>query len=468
MSRVVMFVYNDCKRDQRVLREAETLAKAGHRVTIMARPSDPAAAVGDREERDGFEIVRVPIPGKWRRRWTWLRYPWRARGFVLLRVRRTFARPPISMLRAVEGVVIGIALLPWALIRAPFHYAARMVSGPPKPGGSTLDWLVRWRFGIIGWARDAAEHAPEADVWHGHDLTGLPGAVHGQTLHGGRVVYDSHELFIESGTNARRPAWGKRYLERLERRLSRRATALITVNVTLANMLAERYGFRRVVVLHNTPERWTPPAERPDLLRAAASIPSEAPIVLYHGGFSADRGLVPLAEAMLSPGLERAHLVYLGFGDMREQLQALAAEPRFGGRLHVVAAAPPEELLAWVASADVGAMPNQPATANERLSTPNKLFESLSAGIPVVLSDFPERRRIVLEDPDGPLGAVCDPTDPRSIGEAIRSIIDLPADQAADLRRRCLKAAHERWNWESESRGLLTLYEELGREATAP
>jgi glycosyltransferase involved in cell wall biosynthesis len=106
-------------------------------------------------------------------------------------------------------------------------------------------------------------------------------------------------------------------------------------------------------------------------------------------------------------------------------------------------------------------MPNQPATANERLSTPNKLFESLAAGIPVVTSDFPERRRIVLDDPAGPLGAVCDPTDPASIGAAIRSIVSLDTAATAELRRRCLTAAHERWNWETESRRLVDLYADL-------
>ncbi|HEY6057479.1 MAG TPA: glycosyltransferase [Candidatus Limnocylindrales bacterium] len=461
MTRVVMFVYNDCKRDQRVLREAGTLASAGYDVTIMARPSDPGATEGDRERRDGFEIVRVPIPSAWRRRWLWFRYPWRVRGWVKLRASRTFSRLPISFLRALEAVLVGLALLPWAIVRAPFYLLGRALVRSSPPGSSTLDWLVRWRFGILGWARAAAGVAPAADVWHGHDLTGLPGAVEGQRRHGGRLVYDSHELFIESGSNARRPWWGKRFLERLERRSTRQADALVTVNRTLADVLCERYGFRKAVVLHNTPERWSPPTERPDLLRLAAGIPSDAPIVLYHGGFSADRGLLPLAEAMLSPGLERAHVVYLGFGDLWNRLVELAAEPRFDGRIHVVPAVPPEELLAWVASADVGVMPNQPATENERLSTPNKLFESLAAGIPVVVSDFPERRRIVIDDPDGPLGAVCDPTDPASIGAAIRSIIELGPEAAADLRRRCLAAAHSRWNWESESRGLLDLYAEL-------
>ena len=110
---------------------------------------------------------------------------------------------------------------------------------------------------------------------------------------------------------------------------------------------------------------------------------------------------------MLEPEVAQAHLVYMGFGALQETLEALAREPKFGGRLHVLPAVSPEELLDWVASADVSAMPNQPNTLNEWYSTPNKLFESIAVGTPVVGSDFPERRRIVLDDPDGPLGAVC-------------------------------------------------------------
>ncbi len=114
--------------------------------------------------------------------------------------------------------------------------------------------------------------------------------------------------------------------------------------------------------------------------------------------------------------------------------------------------------MPWVASADVGVMPNEPRNLNERLSTPNKLFESIAAGLPVVSSDFPERRRIILEDPDGPLGAVCDPTDPAALGRVIRSIIDLDPPARADLRRRCAAAARERWNWEAEARALVEAY----------
>jgi glycosyltransferase involved in cell wall biosynthesis len=106
-------------------------------------------------------------------------------------------------------------------------------------------------------------------------------------------------------------------------------------------------------------------------------------------------------------------------------------------------------------------MPIQASTLNHRLSTPNKLFECLAAGTPVVVSDFPDMRRIVLEDPDGPLGATCDPTSPRSVAEAIHVVLDRDRDATADLRARCLRAAHARWNWEAESARLVALYADL-------
>jgi glycosyltransferase involved in cell wall biosynthesis len=98
---------------------------------------------------------------------------------------------------------------------------------------------------------------------------------------------------------------------------------------------------------------------------------------------------------------------------------------------------------------------------NDRLSTPNKLFECLAAGVPVVSSDFPERRRVLLEDPSGPLGVLCDPADPADIASAIREILDLPRDRYMAMRQRCEHAAQERWNWEADAARLIALYGKL-------
>ena len=133
--------------------------------------------------------------------------------------------------------------------------------------------------------------------------------------------------------------------------------------------------------------------------------------------------------------------------------------------MHVLPAVPPGDLLDWVADADVDAIPLQRSSLNHWLCTPNKLWESLAAGIPVVVSDFPIMRRIVIEDPAGPLGAVCDPSDPASIAAAIASILDLPPAELEALRERCHRTARERWNWEEESKPLVELYAAMARAA---
>jgi glycosyltransferase involved in cell wall biosynthesis len=242
--------------------------------------------------------------------------------------------------------------------------------------------------------------------------------------------------------------------------------ALVTVNPAIGAELEKRLPVKRTVVVHNCPPRWTPPAQPQNLLRAAAGIPADVPILLYHGVFTNHRGLSQLAMASLEPGLECAHVVYLGYGASRPEVDGLAADPRFGGRVHVLDAVDPSVLIDWVAGADVGVIPGQPSTLNHLLSSPNKLFEALAAGVPVAIMDFPYVHQIVLEHPGGPLGTVCDPTDPASIARAVREIIERSPDEQAALRRRCLEAAHERWNWESEVARLVELYAWLSNRGT--
>jgi glycosyltransferase involved in cell wall biosynthesis len=420
--RIVMFVYGDVTHDSRVLREAGSLADAGHRVTVIARTADVLARTGDAERRDGFEIRTIAVPGAWRR-------PWRVVGL-----------PARLVARAIDRLRPGLG------------------------AEETLAWLVIWRFAIGGWARAAAAAAPPADVFHGHDLTGLPAAVAARRRLGGLVVYDSHEIFLESGAHARRPAWIRRRIAASEQRMIAESAAVVTVNEAILAELGRRYRLPRGIAVHNCSPRWTPPPERDARLRAAMGVDPEAQVALYHGSFGSHRGLEELAAAALVTGLERLHVAYLGYGSQRSRMERLAAEPRFGGRIHILDAVLPDELPGWISGADVDVLAIQPSTVNHRLSTPNKLFEAIAAGVPVVASDFPAIRAVV-DDVAGPLGELCDPSDPRAIAAAIERILDAPPDERADLRRRCLTAAHEHWNWETESARLIELYRDLGAAA---
>ena len=119
---------------------------------------------------------------------------------------------------------------------------------------------------------------------------------------------------------------------------------------------------------------------------------------------------------------------------------------------------PPTELLDWVASADVDAMPIQPTTLNHRLTTPNKLFEAMSAGVPVVASDLPGMAGIVRETG---CGVLVDATDPDAIGAAIPGLLELPADARQAIGRRGLEAHLAKFNWETQAAVLLAEYGRL-------
>jgi glycosyltransferase involved in cell wall biosynthesis len=242
---------------------------------------------------------------------------------------------------------------------------------------------------------------------------------------------------------------------------------LITVNPSVEQVLGERYELpERRAVVYNCVEPLLSPA-RPRELREAIGVSDDTPIALYHGGFSPVRGLRQIIEAAVDPRLANIHVAFLGYGPMEAELRTLAARPDVAGRIHVLKAVSPEVLDRWVAGADVGLMPNQHENLNEYVSTPNKLFESIGVGTPVVSSDFPERRRIILDGPEGPLGALCNPSDPADIARAIIDVIGgTPAEREA-YRNRCQIAAQARWNWAVQAEHLINLYASLeGSERT--
>jgi glycosyltransferase involved in cell wall biosynthesis len=401
--RVAMILYGDLTFDSRVQREANSLVRAGHAVTIFCLAGAHAtASMLD----PGVDVHLVTVDG-----------------------RTGSPRAPSPFLAATG--------------------AGRAVK--------KLTWLGAYVLNLRRWGRAIARTSADFDVWHAHDFTGLVAGSIAKSP-GSGLVYDVHDLVLESGTGARLPGPLRRALRWYERRLVQGVDLVVTVNHGLEAYIDAHLRPPSIVVVHNCVPTWSSPEPRPAFIRDAAGIAPTEPVILYHGLVDANRGIDALYAAILEPGLEHAHLVLLGFGPDRERLLGRAADPAFNGRIHLLDAVPPAELIPWVASADVGVMPNQPRTLNERLSTPNKLFESIAAGLPVVSSDFPERRRIIIDDPLGSLGAVCDPTDPRALARAIHSIIGLDVASLSDLRRRCSTAAAERWNWESEAEALLDGY----------
>jgi glycosyltransferase involved in cell wall biosynthesis len=148
-------------------------------------------------------------------------------------------------------------------------------------------------------------------------------------------------------------------------------------------------------------------------------------------------------------------LVMMGPGSpaYRERLEALAAGVGAADRIRFLAPVPPTEIRRHAAGADVGVVMHRgDRYLSYRYALPNKLFDYLHAGLPVVVSDLPELAAVVVGDG---VGATCDPTSPKSIADAIDRVTRDPALRAAVGR------AAGRYTWERESEKLLALVKRL-------
>jgi glycosyltransferase involved in cell wall biosynthesis len=428
--------------DSRTWRIARSLTDRGHTVTVVARLEWPLPA--DETHPDGYRVVRVAVSA------------------------------PDGLPRPLRRIVSRLRS------RKPPAPAAPSLSAP-GPGGDPIARsgprsgpVARVRAGVAAAIRLAAialtvrsqrlaslPVAPQADLVHAMAYMGIPIGLALGRRDAAPVVYDARDIYVDAANVARLPGPARRVFAIVERRWARKASRVITVNRPYAEVMAERFGVPTPLVVMNCSFAPTGSTERGRLFHARLGLPAAARVVLYQGGLSRDRGIEQLIAALPTLGADVA-LVLLGYGSLQAEVEAAAARPEHGGRLFVVPAVPPTDLLGWVASADVVAMPIQPSTLNHRLTTPNKLFEAMAAGVPVVASDLPGMAGIVSATQ---CGVLCDPVSPASIATAIRTILDAPPDERDAYRERALAAVRETYNWEAQ---MAILLDEYGRLTGRP
>jgi glycosyltransferase involved in cell wall biosynthesis len=155
-----------------------------------------------------------------------------------------------------------------------------------------------------------------------------------------------------------------------------------------------------------------------------------------------------------------AAIVFMGYGRLETTIaDAAAAHP---GRIYLLPAVRPDDLMPWTASADVCFVGQPPRTLNQRLNLPNKLFEAMMAGVPVVVSEDNEQCRLTRAEG---IGRCVDIDDPAAIAAACAELLTASAAERRELRAHCREVALERYTWERTSVGLVALYRKLARDA---
>jgi glycosyltransferase involved in cell wall biosynthesis len=269
------------------------------------------------------------------------------------------------------------------------------------------------------------------------------------------VIYDCHDLLLVQGSNTDRPEWARRLMSKVQAAAIEAADATLTVSSTMARELRE-LGAPDPVVVRNCPARWEPQPGDRERLRVAIGVDEGTPVIVHHGVLGSQRGIEQLIELIDQPLLRDAHLVLLGYGSLVPYVKEAAA---LNPRIHYLPAVPPDELCAWLSGADLGVALYAPIP-NYQVTLPNKLFEWIMAGVPMVVSDFAPWREVVCDDPAGPFGDVVDPLDVARAAVVVREQLDR-SRSSPELRERCRRAAVERLNAETEIQGLLRLVRDV-------
>jgi glycosyltransferase involved in cell wall biosynthesis len=347
---------------------------------------------------------------------------------------------------------------------APSGPWSRFATDRPRPRGGglrarvarILDIAIRglgWPAHVRGWWQALRHDLPTADLYHAFGILAIPLALdladrdrrQGRSA---RVVYDVIDVILESNNVDRMPRPLLAWNQRRERRWAHRADAIVTVNDPIATHLERRWGLaQRPVTLLNCQPRWTPPDPLPDRIREATGLPADRRIVLFLGRLGRERGLDEAAEAVLL--VPDAALALMGFGPWADRLRERDTDPRFVGHHVTLPPVHPDLVPEWTASADATIVAVPANSLNQRLSTPNKFWESLTAGTPLVVGRDLEVMRAIVEEEQ--IGAVADPLDAADLARALSAVLDQPPESLAAMRHRCRRAADERYNWESAS-----------------
>jgi glycosyltransferase involved in cell wall biosynthesis len=293
-----------------------------------------------------------------------------------------------------------------------------------------------------------------ADVYHFHDPELLFAAMLMKLLTDARVVYDVHEDVPKQMLGKRYlPSPARRPLARIVGTLERVAASQLDAAIAATPPIARRFPPRSTTVVQNFPIV-------DELIGANSSYRDRAATACYVGGLTPERGLVQLMEAWrLLRSTRDATLIIAGRVMPVDLLPIVESTPgvKFVGWQDRAAVA------SVLGESRVGIVTFHPVP-NYLEAYPIKLFEYMSAALPIVASDFPLWRRIV---EDSGAGLVADPLDPQAIAEAVDWLLAHPRE-AESMGRRGRAAVEARFNWDVESRKLLSVYARLiGPSATA-
>jgi len=292
----------------------------------------------------------------------------------------------------------------------------------------------------------------EFDFIHCNDLLPLPLASAMKARAPGlKLIYDSHEYQIESAGLIGKPE-KKLLFEKLESDNIGSADAVITVGDSIAGEYQRLYDLQKVHVVRNCPPL-TPDRAENEYFREKYQLAPEDIIFLYQGGLMKNvRGLEETLRCFIrlsQAGFTRHFIVFMGFGNMAYQIQS-AAQTHSNILFHPSISS--ERIPEVSSSADYGTIFAPNNCLSYFYSLPNKLFEYIVCGLPIVTTPLYDMQNLIQEEGIGHTTA--DFTE-----DAIyKTLSQIDTRPTPELRARIRALHRDKYNWGIEEKTLLEVY----------
>jgi glycosyltransferase involved in cell wall biosynthesis len=261
------------------------------------------------------------------------------------------------------------------------------------------------------------------------------------------LVYDSHEYFTEVPELIAHPK-KKRIWERIEEFVFPKLSNVYTVNNSIALKYEKKYKVK-VEVVRNLAPKWNA-SNIPT--KKALGIPANKQLLIVQGaGINIDRGVEELVDAMQF--LDKVFLMIVGDGDVLSLLKKRVKEGRLSEKVGFFTKRPYAEMMYYTHYADLGFTLDKDTNLNYRFSLPNKVFDYIQAKTPIVASNLPEIRKIVIENE---VGIIVNSHSPQLLAETISAVLS-NTTQLAQWKQNCVIAA-AKYAWENECSQLKKIY----------
>jgi glycosyltransferase involved in cell wall biosynthesis len=287
------------------------------------------------------------------------------------------------------------------------------------------------------------------DIIHANDLKGLIiAALIKRRIHSKvKIIYDAHEY--ETETNGLNGVQKKIY-QYFEKRYIQDVYRMITVSDTIAKEYVNLYGIEKPTVLLNVPRFTFDQNRKYDLFRERFKIRSDQRIFLYQGYLIPGRGVEILLESFSQLEKDGDVIIFMGKGSLTD----LIKKYHNSGKIYYHEFVDPKEYQNFTASADVGISFIEDISLSDRYCLPNKLFEYIFCGLPVICSNLPEMRKLV---EDLSIGIVAKENSISGFRKAIEELNSL----GLDFFKQNLPKASSIYSWSNQENRLINLYNEL-------